>query len=74
MRNTKFTTGAFVFTRARGLQPRDPNALQPLAAHHNLPGDMATIGSAISQTSSGLHKEGFLLHPIRRYSTFTAGP
>ena len=32
MTNTKFSTGAFAFTRARGLQPRDPNDLQPLAS------------------------------------------
>ena len=73
MTNTKFSTGAFVFTRARGLQPRDPTELRPLAAQHNLPediipsyaGDRATIGRAITQTSSGLHKEGYLLRPVR---------
>jgi len=77
MTNTKFTTGAFVFTRARGLQPRNPDDLQPLAGQHGLPGDIipsyagdrAAIGRAITQTSSGLHKEGFLLRPIRRTST-----
>jgi len=77
MTNTKFSTGAFVFTRARGLQPRDPEDLQPLAHQHGLPGDIvpayagdrAAIGRAISQTSSGLHKEGFLLRPIRRTSS-----
>ena len=74
MTNTKFNTGAFVFSRARGLQPRDPSELLPLAAQHNLPGDIipsyagdrAAIGRAIAQTSSGLHREGFLLRPIRR--------
>ena len=77
MTNNKFATGAFVFTRARGLQPRDPAELHPLAAQHNLPesiipgyaGDRATIGRAITQTSSGLYKEGFLLRPIRRTSS-----
>jgi len=77
MNNTKFTTGAFVFTRARGLQPRDPDDLQPLASQHGLPGDIipnyagdrAAIGRAIAQTSSGLHREGFLLRPIRRTSS-----
>ena len=76
MTNSKFTTGAFVFTRARGLQPRDPDDLQPLALQHCLPddiipsytGDRAAIGRAVAQTSSGLAKEGFLLRPIRRTS------
>ena len=74
MTQNKFTTGAFVFTRARGLQPRDPDNLQPLASQHGLPGDIiptyagdrAAIGRAVTQTSSGLHREGFLLRPIRR--------
>ena len=77
MTSNKFTTGAFVFTRARGIQPRDPNDLQPIAHQHGLPGDIipayagdrAAIGRAIAQTSSGLHKEGFLLRPIRRTSS-----
>ena len=68
MTNTKFTTGAFCFTRARGLQPRDPENLQPLASQHGLPGDIipayagdrAAIGRAIAQTYSGLHRKGFL--------------
>ena len=68
MTNPKFTTGAFVFTRARGLQPRDPDDLQPLASQHGLPGDIipayagdrAAIGRAIAQTYSGLHRKGFL--------------
>ena len=77
MTKTKFSTGAFVFTRARGLQPRDPDDLQPLAAQHGLPGDIiptyagdrAAIGRVMAQTSSGLHKEGFLLRPIHRTSS-----
>ncbi len=77
MTTSKFSTGAFIFTRARGLQPRDPDDLQPLASQHNLPndiiptyaGDRAAIGRAIAQTSSGLHREGFLLRPIRRSSS-----
>jgi hypothetical protein len=77
MTTNKFSTGAFVFTRARGLQPRDPDDLQPLAAQHGLPGDIiptyagdrAAIGRAISQTSAGLSREGFLLRPIRSTSS-----
>ena len=76
MTNQKFENGAFMFTRARGLQPRNPDELLPLAAQHNLPpdiipnyaGDRATVGRAISQTSSGLHREGFLLRPVKRSS------
>jgi hypothetical protein len=72
--NTKFATGAFVFTRACGLQPRDPDELQPLAARHGIDpafiptyaGDRVAIGRAITQASAGLAKEGFLLPPIRR--------
>ena len=77
MTNRKFTTGAFCFTRARGLQPRDPDDLQPIASQHGLSGkiiptyagDRAAIGRAIAQTSSGLHRENFLLRPIRRTSS-----
>jgi len=77
MTDSKFSSGAFVFTRARGLQPRNPEDLLPMAHQHGLPndiiptyaGDRAAIGRAISQTSSGLHKEGFLLRPIRRTSS-----
>ena len=76
MTSHKFANGAFVFTRARGLQPRNPDELLPLAAQHNLPhdiipkyvGDRATVGRAITQTSSGLHREGFLLRPVKRSS------
>jgi hypothetical protein len=74
MTNTKFATGAFVFTRARGLQPRDPDDLQPIARQHNIDpafvpsyaGDRVALGRAIAQSSSGLTKEGFLLRPITR--------
>jgi len=78
MTNNRFTTGALVFSRsARGLAPRDPESLQPLASQHSLPssivpnyaGDRAAIGRAIAQTSSGLYREGFLLRPIRRTSS-----
>ena len=68
MTSSKFSTGAFVFTRARGLAPRDPDDLQPLASQHGLPGDIipnyagdrAAVGRAIAQTYSGLHRKGFL--------------
>jgi hypothetical protein len=69
----KFSTGAFVFTRTRGLEPRDPDELVPLAIQHGIestfiptyPGDRV----AITHASRGLANEGFLLRPIRRTST-----
>ncbi len=59
MTRTKFTTGAFVFTRVRGLQPHDPDDLQPLASRHGLPnniipayaGDRVVVSRAISNCS-----------------------
>jgi hypothetical protein len=77
MTNTKFASGAFVFTRARGLQPRDPDELPPIAARHGVApdfipsyaGDRVAISRAASQASSGLHREGFLLRPITRTSS-----
>jgi hypothetical protein len=73
----KFASGAFVFTRARGLQPRDPTDLEPIAAQHSIntdfiptyAGDRVAIGRAVSQASAGLHREGYLLRPIRRTSS-----
>ena len=38
MTNTMSTTRAFLFTRARGFQPRPPDDLHPLASKHGLPG------------------------------------
>jgi hypothetical protein len=77
MNAEKFTTGAFVFTRTRGLEPRDPDDLVPLALQHGLepsfiptyPGDRVAITRAIGQASRGLSREGFLLRPIRRTSS-----
>lgn len=77
MQNNKFQTGAFVFTRAKGLEPRDPEDLHPLAEKHGIStaviptyaGDRTAIGRAITQTQSGLAKEGFLLRPIKRTNT-----
>jgi len=77
MTNNRFATGAFVFTRARGLEPRLPDDLLALAQQHRIhavfvptyPGDRTAIGRALSQAASGLSKEGFLLRPITRTST-----
>jgi hypothetical protein len=77
MTDQKFATGAFVFTRARGLQPRAPEALHPLAHQHGIDrgfvpvyaGDRVTIGRALTHASAGLTREGLLLRPITRTST-----
>ena len=74
MSNEKFASGAFVFARARGIEPRLPEDLLPLTAQHGIPtdfipayaGDRTAIGRAISQASAGLQREGFLLRPITR--------
>lgn len=76
MPRNMFRTGAFVFTRARGIEPRDPEDIPPIAARHGIDptfiptcaGDRATVSRAISQASAGLHREGFLLRPITRTS------
>ncbi len=44
MDSQKFASGAFVFIRVRGLQPRDPEDLPPLAARHGI--DPAFIPNA----------------------------
>jgi len=72
MTNEKFASGAFVFCRARGLRPRDPDDLPPLAARHGIAGDVVptyagdrvAISRAITQAGSGLQREGFPLRPI----------
>jgi len=77
MTNNKFATGAFVFTRARGILPRHPDELAQLASNYNIdsevipsyPGDRIAISRAVTQTSKGLHREGFLLRPIKRSSS-----
>jgi hypothetical protein len=77
MTSTKFATGAFAFTRARGLQPRHPHDLQPLAAQHGIDpafvpvyaGDRVAVTRAIQQVSAGLHREHLLLRPIKRNAT-----
>ena len=77
MPNQKFATGAFVFTRTRGLEPRDPTDLHPLAIRHEIdpsfipsyPGDRVSIMRAITHATRGLSRDGFLLRPIRRTSS-----
>jgi len=77
MTNHRFATGAFVFTRARGILPRHPDELAQLASNYNIdsevipsyPGDRIAISRGVTQTSKGLHREGFLLRPIKRSSS-----
>lgn len=74
MKKLKFATGAFVFTRAQGLEPRDPEDLQPLAQQHGIDsgfipayaGDRVAVSRALAHASAGLAREGFLLRPITR--------
>ncbi len=76
MTNKKFASGAFVFTRARGLEPRIPEEIVPLAERHGIDpsvippyaGDRAAVGRAIQHTSTRIAGETYLLRPIRRSS------
>ena len=71
---TKFKSGAFVFSRARGVEPRRPSEIVPLLTKHQLQpdivpeyaGDRAAIGRAFTTAKAGLGKEGLLLRPIQR--------
>lgn len=77
MSENKFMNGAFVFTRTKGLEPRNPEKLQPIAVQQGIDpkvipeyvGDRTTLSRAIMATSKGLAKEGFLLRPIKRTSS-----
>ncbi|PID38107.1 MAG: hypothetical protein CSB49_07345 [Proteobacteria bacterium] len=78
---TTFALGAFVFTRARGLEPCLPDELHQLAVNHGIPtrfilsfiltyaGDRSAISRAFTQATSGLHRQGVLLRPITRTSS-----
>jgi len=74
MTNSKFASGAFVFTRARGVIPRRPEDVIPLAAKHGLDasivppyaGDRAAIGRAIAKTDTIINGQTYLLRPIKR--------
>ena len=76
MTNTKFATGAFVFSRARRVRPMLPEDAVPIALRHGLPesivppyaGDRAAIGRAIAKTDTIINGQTYLLRPIRRTS------
>lgn len=77
METKKFQTGAFVFTRARGLEPRAPETLKALTQKHGIDenavpdyaGDRPAVMRAIAHTQAGLSRKGLLLRPIKRTST-----
>jgi len=70
----RYTNGAFVFTRARGLTPRKPEDIIPIAERHGInpsvippyAGDRAAVGRAIARTDTKIAGDTFLLRPIRR--------
>ena len=76
MSSKQYASGAFVFTRPRGLRPTPPDQVLALADKHGLDhaiiptyaGDRAAIGRAIQHTSAGLIRESILLRPIKRTS------
>jgi hypothetical protein len=77
MTNSKFASGAFVFNRAKGLEPKNPEEILPIAQRHGIDpsvippyaGDRAAISRAIQHTSTKVAGETYLLRPIRRNST-----
>ncbi|HUT77953.1 MAG TPA: hypothetical protein VM285_09720, partial [Polyangia bacterium] len=70
----KFASGAFVFTRARGLVPRFPEDIVPVALKHGFDasivppyaGDRAAVGRAIARTDTKVAGTQYLLRPIKR--------
>ncbi len=74
MTDSKFTTGAFVFTRARGLQLRDPGDLQPIAHQHGLLADIipACAGDRVSiQPHTNVSKQTMHVHKEDIFETNT---
>ena len=77
MKTSRFSTGAFVFSRPRKVDPRDPHDLKPLLAKHRIEpnvlpayaGDRVAVTRAIEQAKAGLARNGLLLRPIRRTAT-----
>jgi hypothetical protein len=74
---TRFANGAFLFSRARGVEPRAPDVIESLAQSHgfgldDIPtyaGDRAAFSRAVASARAGLPKEGYLLRPIKRSSS-----
>jgi hypothetical protein len=77
MTNKKFASGAFVFTRARGLKPKLREDIIPIAERHGIDpsvippyaGDRAAVGRTIARTDTRIAGDTYLLRPIRRNST-----
>ncbi|MCP4607039.1 MAG: hypothetical protein GY847_42085 [Proteobacteria bacterium] len=71
-----YSNGAFVFTRSRGLTPKTPEEIQPIALKHGIDpqvipeyaGDRAAVGRAIARTDTKIAGDTYLLRPIRRNS------
>lgn len=76
MNYSKWQSGAFVFARARGCEPRNPADIKPLVEKYAIEeslipsysGDRTTIGRAITQATAGLTRQGYLVRPIKRAS------
>jgi hypothetical protein len=74
---TTYKNGAFVFTRARGLTPKTPEEIIPIANRHGIDpsviptyaGDRAAVGRAIARADTRIAGETYLLRPIRLSST-----
>jgi len=72
--NGKWSNGAFVFFRASGLKPQDPEQAKQLALEYNVgedvvpeyAGDRATVARAINSCTSGLSRKGWLVRPITK--------
>jgi hypothetical protein len=72
-----FGSGAFVFFRARGLEPRAPTEIGSILVTHPIEanivptyaGDRVAASRAISLASSGLSQRGYLLRPLKRSSS-----
>jgi hypothetical protein len=72
--SSKYSNGAFVFTRARGLEPRTPEEVVALALKHGLTeadvppyaGDHEAFVRAIKRVATSVSREGWMLRPIKK--------
>lgn len=73
----KWSNGAFVFVRAVGLKPYDPQDVRDMATAMGVDenvvpeyaGDRATVARAINACNSGLSRSGWLVRSIKRSHT-----
>jgi hypothetical protein len=74
---TKWSNGAFVFVRAQGIKPYDPQDVRDMATALDIDeaivpdyaGDRATVARAINGCNSGLSRSGWLVRSIKRSHT-----